>query len=120
METIEIIGYQQKIKIDGIGELVARIDTGAKMSSIHATDIDINGKDVTFDHYGQEMTCRLVGHKTIKNAHGTQERPVCRLRIKFKNQKRTIRVTLTDRSDMSFPFILGRNALRNVAILPTS
>jgi len=120
LKTIEIFGYKTVVKIPKIGKLDARIDTGATTSSIHADNIKIKNEIVTFDHNGTELSFPLVGTKTIRNANGSRESYIVRMKVSVNGIIKNIKVSLADRSNMTYPFILGRNALKNTIIHPAN
>ncbi len=107
-----------------ISELEVRVDTGAKTSSLHVDNIvkcKINGKrGVQFDihpdihNVSRMVTCKAEIHdiRRIKSSNGASEqRYVIKTPIKLGDLEWDIEITLTDRSDMSYLMLLGREAL---------
>lgn len=102
----------------------ARIDTGAATSSIHATDIKLlkeKGETVVsfrikgcFNDrcYDEALKRPLLRYQTVTQAAGTSKRPVVALYTKIRD---TIHgpyaFSLTDRSSMTYPVLIGRNIL---------
>ena len=107
----------------------ARIDTGADTSSISAGDItsfERNGKDwVRFfmSHQGMDdriqIEAPLVRYVRVRQASsdGLDRRPVVRLSVRVGDQNEKTEFTLTDRSNMSFPVLLGRDFLKDIAVV---
>jgi len=96
--------------------IAARIDTGAATSSLDVCEVDVKGKLVEFtlpDRCGgAKYTLPLKGWKHVKSATGLSRRPVVKIEICIAGQKIPTKVTLTDRSFLEYPFLLGRNTLR--------
>lgn len=94
----------------------ARIDTGAATSSLDVCEVNVKGKLVEFtlpDRCGgAKYTLPLRGWKQVKSASGLSRRPVVKIEICIAGQKIPTEVTLTDRSFLEYPFLLGRNTLR--------
>lgn len=105
----------------GNGEMEAvdgRVDTGARTSSMHAANMELFEKDderwVRFDfeeHIGLEA--RLWKEKYVRSSNGKkQSRYFIKTHVKFANGKKyPITLSLTDRSKMKFPVLLGRRLL---------
>lgn len=93
----------------------ARIDTGAATSSLDVCEVGVKGKVVKFtlpDRCGgAKYTLPLKGWKQVKSASGQSRRPVVEIEICIAGQQIPTRVTLTDRSFLEYPFLLGRNTL---------
>ena len=126
MKNKIIIGRLEAIDLPelGIEDLEVRVDTGAKTSSLHVdniTKVIVDGiHNVTFDiHPDAHIVNRIVtctapisDIRKIKSSNGTSEqRYVIETTIKLGNESWVIEITLTDRSDMSYLMLLGREAL---------
>ena len=128
--TIDI-GWREWISIVDVKDfyLIAKIDTGATISALHATHIkefDFKGnKYVKFRLYqskSYKMIKRpVIGYKTIKNSFGKKQlRPLINLSIKIGNNTIDTIITLTTRSRMTYPILIGRSALdKNYRINPS-
>ena len=118
-----IIGWREyvsltELKVDNV---VAKIDTGANLSSIHASEIKITSKDkskfVTFKikknkNTLRKVTCELHGYKKIKRSDGVVEkRPVVKTPMVLDGIRKNIELTLTDRKTMDYTMLIGRKAL---------
>ena len=107
-----------ELKVDNV---VAKIDTGANLSSIHASEIKITSKDklkfVTFKikknkNTLKKVTCELQGYKKIKSSDGVVEkRPVVKTPMVLDGIRKNIELTLTDRKTMDYTMLIGRKAL---------
>ena len=121
------VGWREKIELlDFDNSIVkAKMDTGARTSSLHATHIsekeEIEKKYVTFrlktiinDSVKYKFfKCELKEWRIVKNSGGDEEyRPVINTCVKIGTKKMKIEVTLTQRSRMSYDMLIGRTALR--------
>lgn len=98
----------------------ARLDTGARTSSLHARDIEPfekNGeKWVRFffdDHDGDlhPFVLPLIDEVTVTQASGTQTRYVVELGLCVGDHYNETKFTLTDRSKLTYPILVGRRFL---------
>lgn len=107
----------------------ARIDTGATSSSLHARDItpfERDGKPwVRFtpgkDAKAQPVELPVVRTVRIKRKDGgSTSRPVVSVRVTIGPVTQRIELNLADRSKFEFPALVGRDFLRDVAIVDVS
>lgn len=122
-----IIGWREWIDLPdlGIRRLKVKVDTGARTSSLHASNIEFfarGGKrwvrfDVHPKHRDASLTVRsealLHDQRAVRNSGGRAERrAVIHTTMRFLDEEWPIEVTLTGRSDMGFRMLLGREAIR--------
>ena len=120
-----VLGWKETIALATLGgiELPAKLDTGARTSALHAVDIVCSEKEgnawVTFDLPDIDQSRRhrfclpLAGHRSVKGSIGaSQIRPLVRMELSLAGQTWTTEVTLTDRSDMELPMLIGRATLK--------
>ena len=114
-----IVGYAEKVHIyPGAMEVRARIDTGAKLASLHCnciTPVKRNGEDwVSFtvaNTSGQIIRLERKIHRTvsIKRHFGkSQERYVIMLGVCLGNVYKETEVSLIDRKGLTYPMLIGR------------
>lgn len=128
-----ILGEIEYVHLDPPGlEFTARIDTGAQTSSLNALDIvefERDGKPfVKFNiiHPGTgekiELTRRLRHYVRIKERgdRESQRRPVVRMRVALADINEQINFTLIDRGRHIHQVLIGRNLLRDLAIVDVS
>lgn len=102
----------------------AKIDTGAKTSAIHAFDLHCFERDgekwMGFNlHPVQrrrkpEIACeaRLIEDRYVTSSNGQRQlRPVVRVPVIVSGRSFEIDLTLTNRDEMGFRMLLGREAL---------
>jgi hypothetical protein len=126
MDNKIIIGRLESIAIPelGIEDLQVRVDTGAKTSSLHVDNIQksiVDGvHNVTFDIHPDShnveriVTCTapICDIRKIKSSNGTSEqRYVISTIVELGSESWPIEITLTDRSDMSYLMLFGREAI---------
>ena len=122
-----IIGSLEKCDLPqlGIEGLHVRVDTGAKTSSLHVDNIEEYKKDdelwIAFDMHPDVYEIEEVGRKEakvvdikrVKSSTATrQRRYVIVTTIKMANKTWKIRLTLTNRSTMTYMMLLGREAMK--------
>lgn len=117
-----IVGRVEWISIPGSSlRLEARIDTGAKTSSLHAENIqekqlgpDLYVEFQTKDESGQAvlLSGKVILQTKVTSANGlTEKRYVIRKRVRIGNTEETININLNDRSELDYKFLVGRNLL---------
>lgn len=121
-----IIGHIENIELPelAISQLTARVDTGAQTSSLHVDNIErisIGSKPgVSFDihpdihNVDKAVKCKALLHdvRKVKSSNGVSEqRYVIKTKAILGKHKWQIEITLTDRSDMTYLMLLGRQAL---------
>ncbi len=126
MEKLKIIGSDEWCVFTklGIPAIKARVDSGAKTSSIHASNIEVFGKkgvdwvrfevDPIQDDSSILIKCeaKLVRTKRVKSSMGTsEERLMIRTALTLGEDTFSIRLTLASRDTMNYRMLLGREAL---------
>ena len=118
-----VVGWKENAALPdlNIKNVIAKIDTGATISALHATHIKEfyknNEKYVRFRLH-QESSYKIInkpvlGYKTIKNSFGEkQSRPLISISIKIGNNTIETIITLAKRSNMTYPVLIGRSSLK--------
>ena len=114
----------------GIVAIKAKLDTGAKTSALHAWDIDsyeVDGRPwVSFYVYPLQLddisvvlcTAPLSDRRWVTNSGGTRERRyVISTRLRIGADFWPIELTLTNRDEMGFRMLIGREAMRGRLIV---
>lgn len=109
----------------GVPWIKAKIDTGAQTSALHAAEIEEFERDgaswVRFEVQPWQLTdddtvtVELPVHdrRTVRSSSGhAQQRPVVLMNIELAGRNIVAEVTLTDREEMIFRMLIGREALR--------
>lgn len=129
---LPIIGWREWVGLPDIGlpRLKAKIDTGARSSSLHAIDIE------SFDQAGelyvrfkvhpvQRSTAKLVtceakifDVRDVRSSSGeVSKRYVIQTNVRWKRLTWPVELTLADRSSMGFRMLMGREAIRGRALV---
>ncbi len=121
------IGWREWVHLPELTELPlkAKVDTGARTSTLHAYDIAEFERDgdrwVRFRfHPNQrdevteaEAEAPLVDRRQVRPSSGKGEmRPVIATEVVVDGNRRPIELTLTRRDEMGFRMLLGRRLLR--------
>ncbi|MGF1704030.1 RimK/LysX family protein [Photobacterium makurazakiensis] len=104
----------------------SRIDTGATRTSLHATNIEIEGfapdagenvgkvvNFITANELGESvhMSSKITHVRQIQNSLGSELRYSIELDLSMSGQEHIVEVNLKDRSLMSDKLLIGRNIL---------
>lgn len=112
-----VIGVEEPVLVKGIGELVAKIDSGnSGYNVIHGEDIIIQGNIINFKTFNKDGDERRVSKKikeTIKiNIGGghIQERPVVELDVQFGGEDyKKVAFSITNRSDNEHKILISKD-----------
>ncbi len=134
-----VVGETERVTIEPQGlRYHARIDTGASLSTLHATHLTYFERDgerwirFQIDHPQADKSVTLekpvvrkVVIRDVKSSEllardAADRRPVIKLTIALGPLRRLVEVTLTDRSRMEYPVLIGRNFLLDSAIVDVS
>ncbi len=120
------IGWREWVSLPdlGIAAVKAKLDTGARTSSLHAVDIEPfrkrKSKWVRFNVHPDQrdtsatVTCEapLLHQRVVRSSSGNEMlRPVIETHVTLLGQRWPIEVTLASRDAMGFRMLLGRNGL---------
>ena len=126
-----VIGALEHVTAEPPGiKLTARIDTGAKSSSIHASNVvrfEREGERwVSFDisdDDGALIPLKMPVERRVRitQANGEiQRRYVVKMWLSLGDIREKVDVTLADRGDLTYPLLIGRNFLMDIAIVDVS
>ena len=123
----KIVGWREWVGIPDldIKEIKAKVDTGARTSSLHAYDIEKykrgDSEFVKFKvHPVQksskktvECKAKILEYRKVKSSNGiSQVRPVIETEINIMGESFVTELTLTNRDEMGFRMLIGRESLR--------
>ena len=122
-KPLPIVGWRELVDLPGIAlsGIPAKIDTGARTSSLHGRVIDDYERDgehfvrfaVDWDDIAHEGEAVKVDMRGITSSNGeTQQRYVIKTPLRIGEVTFRAELSLADRSDMQFPMLIGRTALR--------
>ncbi len=122
------IGWREWVALPDLGVdfIKAKIDTGARTSSIHAYEIEPFERDgekyLSFElHPVQRSTketirseAKLLEYRKVRSSNGHQSvRPVIVTSVRLLDQVWPIELTLANRDTMGFRMLLGRESVRD-------
>lgn len=127
-DPVRIYGWREDVLIDGMKEkLLAKLDTGALTSSIHAEEKELFERDgkkwvrfmVSDTRKGSKIRARLeaplVRTARIKEPNAESvAREVVRLSFQIGDRKVRGEFTLNNRNNMLAPVLLGRSVLKDL------
>lgn len=126
------IGWREWLRLPDLGvKLVkAKVDTGARTSSLHAEDVELftrgGHRMVRFTIHPKQRssrgavtaTARLLEERRVRSSNGHQEvRPVIETTVDVGDVTWPIELTLTSRDVMGFRMLLGRQAMRGHVVV---
>lgn len=131
MKTKKTIGRTDKVDLPDLGivEANAKIDTGAYTSSIHCKKITISEGVLSFQlpskvegkSVVKRFQTRDYYQKSIKSSNGeSQKRYIIKTRIVLFGKSYLAEFSLSDRSQMKNPILLGRKLLKDRFLVDVS
>ena len=116
-------GYLEVVTVKPFGELIGKFDTGnSKYSVIHAEDIKINGKKITFTHGDKTITTKLLGDYVSITGGGKDKRSIVELEFEFAGTNYgKIKFGLDNRNELNSDVLLNRKTMKllNVMVTPS-
>ena len=126
------IGWKEWFSLDclALPAIKGKIDTGAKTSALHAFNIETfyieDVEYVSFEIHPLQKNKRLVrkcisrviDRRMVSDSSGKKEkRIVIKSDLKIGESKIRIELTLTNRDNMSFRMLLGRDAVKQAKMI---
>ncbi|MXO61909.1 ATP-dependent zinc protease [Qipengyuania oceanensis] len=119
------VGWRELVDLPELGlrGIPAKIDTGARTSSLHGKVLETFERDgqqfvrfaVDFPDQHVQQVCEAVhvDWRGITSSNGeTQRRMIIKTPLRIGPLKFRAEISLADRSDMKFPMLIGRSSLR--------
>jgi len=132
MANMRIIGRREVVSIPilELYNLDAKIDTGADSNALHCDDIFVDENNMVHftlldevhpAYHGKKMSVPLYQMKRIKSSNGEmQHRPSIRIKVDFFSKSYMTIISLTNRSDMKYPMLIGRKFLAKKFLVDVS
>ncbi|MEX0585567.1 MAG: RimK/LysX family protein, partial [Pirellulales bacterium] len=122
-----MVGWREWVGLPqlGVPAIKAKIDTGARSSSLHAFSVETFRRRgalwVRFQIHPRQRSiaksiraeARVLEHRSVRSSSGhLTQRPVIVTPIELLGQTWLIELTLANRDELGFRMLLGREALR--------
>jgi len=122
-----VVGWREWVQLPSLGVewVKAKVDTGARTSSLHAFGLEEFSRDgvpwVRFAVHPWQRSkedsiiaeAPLFERRSIRSSNGRSElRPVIQTMLRIGQHESLVDLTLTRRDDMGFRMLLGREAIR--------
>lgn len=126
-KKLSVIGWREWVTLPSLGvpNIKAKVDSGARSSSLHATNIHEferqNEEWVRFEVLPIQRSSRkiieaeakILDRRTVRSSSGEATlRPVVSTTVAVLGKLLEIELTLADRNEMGFRMLLGREAFR--------
>jgi hypothetical protein len=130
-----VAGWREWVSLPelGIDWVKAKLDTGARSSAIHAWDVAEVARDgrtlVSFELHpwqrsdldARRVELPVFDRRTVRSSTGhEEERYVVRTPIRIASHELDAELTLTNRDEMGFRMLVGREALRGHLVVDPS
>jgi hypothetical protein len=120
-----VLGIDETIEIDGIGSLLAKVDTGNEAYNVlHGINIEDTGNNVTFVTAGnKQITKPKKNNIKIHIGSGVKEdRPVVLFNVRVNGQEyRDVPFSIADRTENEEPVLIGAPFLKTLdAVVDTT
>lgn len=120
--SLPILGWREWVQLPSLTPhlVKAKVDTGARTSSLHAFDLRVEDGVAHFAVHPHQDTdddetwveLPVVEHREVRPSTGeAEERPVVVVPVVVGAVEIEVELTLTDRDSMGFRMLLGRTAL---------
>jgi hypothetical protein len=118
-----VVGWKEHAALPDlkVKDVIAKMDTGANLASIDASEIKystkggvkhVNFKIMKRNNTVRKTSAALAGFKRIKSSNGDVERrPYIKTTLLVDGISKKIELTLTDRGPMDYTMLIGRKAL---------
>ena len=112
-------GVFEVINVKPFGEIVAKFDTGnSGRSVLHAEDIKITGKKISFKLRGKRISARIKEFARLRTGAGLDKRPMIELDVDFAGTVyEDVEFGLDDRSEMSTDVLLNKDTMTRMNVM---
>ncbi len=135
MENLLTLGWREWVSLPELElkQIKAKVDTGARTSALHAFKIETyvqDGVEFAMFHLHpnqrdqdtiQVCVAPIIDRRTVRDSGGhSEDRLVIETPVTVGSHTWPIEITLTSRDDMLFRMLIGRNAIKNRALVDSS
>ena len=126
-KQLPVIGWREWVRLPDLlsTRIKAKLDSGARSSSLHAFDIELFEVDgqphVRFKIHPiqrslKKVVCaeaKVLEFRQVKSSNGqVEQRPVIQTTLSLLGESWPIELSLNNREDMGFRMLIGREAFR--------
>lgn len=113
------IGFRETVTIPGIGDVVAKFDTGNGALSCSLTydkfKLSDDEKTVTWELGGKKFTSKVVGFSNAEVGKITHDRPIIEMDVIFAGKTyEDVHISLVDRKTKSTKFLVNRKFMERI------
>ena len=130
MKNNNYVGWEEWVSLPELNlpALLAKTDTGAETSALHAFNIQTFGKNNEMVRFGINpidtderfsvfCSSKILDQRNVTSSNGISEmRYVIETEMTIGNVRKKIPITLTNRENMKYKMIIGRSALEGFQI----
>ena len=130
MKNNNYVGWEEWVSLPELNlpALLAKTDTGAETSALHAFNIQTFGKNNEMVRFGINpidtderfsvfCSSKILDQRNVTSSNGISEmRYVIETEMTIGNVRKKIPITLTNREHMKYKMIIGRSALEGFQI----
>jgi hypothetical protein len=131
-QQLSVAGWREWIALPELDVrwVKAKLDTGARSSAIHAYDIEeVEREGASWARFqihpwqrsdldAVDVELPVIDRRTVKSSTGhEEERLVVRTTVRVLDRDLTAEMTLTNRDEMGFRMLVGREALRGAILV---
>ncbi|MCK6439523.1 MAG: ATP-dependent zinc protease [Planctomycetes bacterium] len=125
--SLPVIGWREWVALPklGVAWVKVKVDTGARTSALHAYDLSLFVKRgetwvrFVIHPFQRDLKTSITGEarvlewRRVRSSNGkTEFRPVIETELSFMGNNWPIELTLSNRDEMGFRMLLGREAIR--------
>lgn len=115
----KVVGFREVVHVEGIGDIVAKFDTGNGSLSCSMTydkaELSDDKKVVKWELGGKSFTSKVIGFANAEVGSETHERPIIELDMQFAGKKyKDVHVSLVDRKEKSTKFLVNRKFMERI------
>jgi len=115
----KVVGFREVLHVEGVGDIVAKFDTGNGSLSCSMTydkaELSDDEKVVKWELGGKKFTSKVIGFANAEVGDKVSRRPIIELGIQFAGKTyKDVHVSLVDRKDKSTKFLVNRKFMERI------
>ncbi len=115
----KVVGFREVVHVEGIGDIVAKFDTGNGSLSCSMTydkaELSDDKKVVKWELGGKSFTSKVIGFANAEVGSETHERPIIELDMQFAGKRyKDVHVSLVNRKEKSTKFLVNRKFMERI------